>query len=189
MILLEGLLNLEHSYIYGIQNTSIRIFSTFAMKYQLVILGKGCVQKSLMYTYLKYIHPSNIANLKLVGMFKWLGTCVYLWSLMCKQAEFEITWITSWYTSSMSSHRWLSYRILPLRDSPISSLFTNDDSRHQMETIIEVSSSLPHRRRLSHNGTCSIFYASTNTIRVFEKKDDSYISIFNLNAIAVYPWW
>ena len=47
MILLEGLLNLEHSYIYvyDIQNTSIRIFSTFAMKYQLVILGKSCVQK------------------------------------------------------------------------------------------------------------------------------------------------
>ena len=81
------------------------------MKYQLVILGKSCVQKSLMHTYLTYIHPSNIANLQLVGMLKWLDTCVYLWALICKQAEFEITWITSWYTSSMSSHRWLSYRI------------------------------------------------------------------------------
>ena len=169
MILLEGLLNLEHSYIYGIQNTSIRIFSTFAMKYQLVILGKSCVQKSLMHTYLTYIHPSNIANLKLVGMFKWLGTCVNLWSLTCKQAEFEITWITSWYTSSMSYHRWLSYRILPSQDSPISSLFTDDVSRYEMETIIEVSSSIAHRSRLSYNGTCSIFLASTNTIRAFHK--------------------
>ena len=119
-----------------------------------------------MHTYLTYIHPSNIANLKLVGMFMWLDTCVYLWSLICKQAEFEITWITSWYTSSMSSHRWLSYRTLTSRDHPflpfsqimIQGMRWKKPSKYPH---------LSHRSRSSYNGTCSIFYASTNTMRAF----------------------